>query len=396
MIDIKEVQKHLNNQKIDGWLMYDFKGSNFLIYQFLKMSMSKRGSRRFFYWIPKNGNPIKIVSAIEPFILDEYPGEKIIYNSWKHLHEILNNTLLNSKKVAMEYSKNCDIPIASTVDGGTVELIKQFGVEVVTSSLLLLYFTSVLDENQKKSHFDACDLLVDILSDTWKWIGKNIKEDKSITEYDVQQKILNDIESNGCITGEEVHPPNCSVNENSANPHYEPTKQNSIQLKKGDFVLIDLWCKKNTKGAVFGDITRVAIIDEKPTQKQIEIHKIVRQSQKDAIDLLKKRFLEKKEVYGFEIDDACRNYITEKGYGKYFIHRTGHSIDTSMHGSGAYMDNIESHDNRLILPMTCFSVEPGIYLPGEFGIRQESDVFIDDDGKVIVTGGHQDEITTIL
>lgn len=389
---IREAQKHLKTLGADGWLLYDFHGNNELARHFLNIPSHQMTTRRFFYWVPVVGEPIKIVHAIEAGALDHCPGKKNTYLSWQSLEKEIASVLKGKKKVAMEYSPKNAIPYISKVDGGTIDLVRSNGVEVISSGDFLAYFTAVLNKQQIESQQRAGAACDRIAGDTWKWISECLKQDKAITEYDVQQKICELFKKGALITD---HDPIAGVNAHSADPHYEPLKTGSSPIRKGDFVLIDLWAKEKGEGAVFGDITRVAVAG-KPTKRQEEIFHIVRKAQKAAVELVKSRFAAKKRVEGWEVDDAARNVIRDAGYGEFFIHRTGHNIEIALHGSGAHMDNLEMHDVRPILPGTCFSVEPGIYLPGEFGVRLELDVLVHPDGRVEVTGGEQDEIVCLL
>ncbi len=390
---ILEAQEHLRSGRLDGWLLYDFHKNNDLAHLFLQIPSNQMTTRRFFYWIPQEGEPVKIVHAIEAHILDQWPGEKRVFSSWQSLEKELGALLTGKKKIAMEYSPRNRIPYVSKVDAGTVDLVRSFGVEVVSSGSFLPHFTAVLNENQAQSHIRAGQALDQIARDTWAWLGERLKKGQSVLEYDVQQKIVADFASRNLIT---ESPPIAAVNGHSADPHYVPQKEGSAPIRKGDFVLIDLWAKEPQDGAVFGDITRVAVAADKPSLRQQEVFSAVRQAQRAATELVKNRFAAKKAVFGYEVDDAAREVIRKAGYGEFFIHRTGHSIEVHLHGSGAHMDNLEMHDERPILPGTCFSIEPGIYLPDEFGVRLEYDLYIHPDGVVEITGGEQDAITLLL
>jgi Xaa-Pro aminopeptidase len=391
-IKIKEVQKYLQKENIDGWLIYDFHEINDLAKNFLEL-LDANVSRRFFYWIPKQGLPIKIVHSIEFTILDNWPGEKKIYFSWGSLRDALREILKNVKIVAMEYSKDCNNPYISKVDGGTIDLIRSYGVRVSSSSSFLPNFTAVLDKNQIEMHKEAANFLDDTANKIWEWIGKKLEKNNIITEYDVQQKILSFFSKNNYISSSY---PICSVNSNSAIPHYSPKSENSRIIKKGDLILIDLWCKKNKPRSIYADITRVAIAAKKPSLKQKEIFSIVLKAQKTATDFIEKKLKEGNSLQGWEVDEICREVIRKAGYEKYFIHRTGHNIEMSVHGSGANLDNLEMHDERILLPNTCFSIEPGIYLPNEFGIRLEHDAYISSDNNLIITGGIEEEIFCLM
>jgi Xaa-Pro aminopeptidase len=391
MNKIAEAQKYLKEMGVDGWLLYDFAHSNPPLYIFLDLPQDKAFRRRFFYWIPVVGPPVKLVHAIEPHTLDEWPGSKQVYSSWQSLHHALSSILKGKKKVAMEYSPN--IPYVSRVDGGTVDLVRSFGVEVVSSCDFLPHFTAVLDDAQAQSHIRAGKVLDQVAAATWHWIAERLKGGQAITEYDVQQKIMNDFAENGMITDTA---PVVSVNANTADPHYCPTQLHAKPVRKGDFILLDMWCKEAKERAIFADITRVGIAAAKSTPRQQEIFQIVRHAQKAATDFVIKRFREKRRVEGYEIDDVARHLIKQAGYGDQFLHRTGHNIGVDLHGSGAHIDNLEMHDVRPILPGTCFSIEPGIYLEGEFGIRLEYDLYIDKQREVHIVGGIQDEIVCLF
>lgn len=386
---IQEAQKYLREMKIDGWLLYDFHKNNPLVHQFLKLKQMT--TRRFFYWIPAHGDPVKIVHAIEPRVLDGLPGEKRTYLSWQSLEKEVRETVKGAKKIAMEYSPKNAIPYISRVDGGTIDLISSFGIEVVSSGDFLPHFTAVLTEAQIQSQIRAAKALDTIVNDAWKWIADHLS--RGITEYDVQQKIVADF-NRLHLTADDA--PIVAVNQHSADPHYQPEKKTSSPIRKGDFILIDLWAKEKKEGAIFGDITRVGVAASAPTKQQQEIFQIVRNAQKAAIALVKDRFAHKKRLEGWEVDEAARKVIRDAGYGEFFIHRTGHSIEEELHGSGAHMDNLEMHDVRPILPATCFSIEPGIYLPDEFGVRLELDILIHKDGAVEITGGEQDQLVRII
>jgi Xaa-Pro dipeptidase len=390
---VAEAQKHLCELKIDGWLLYDFHQMNDLALAFLKIPENMLASRRFFYWIPARGEPVKIVHAIESHLLDHLPGEKKIYLKWELLGKLLKETLHGGKRVAMEYSPRNAIPYLSKVDGGIIDLVRECGVEVVSSGPFLQYFTCVWDEEQFRLHLEAAHVLDETARRTWDWVREKLTHNQQITEYDVQQKILHEIHQGGCI----MHgAPICGVNAHSADPHYIPTRESATVIKKGDFILIDLWCKRDVPRAVYADITRVAVAASAPTEKQNQIFHIVRAAQQAATDYVAARFAKKERVLGCEVDRACRDVIEKAGYGEFFTHRTGHNIHTDVHGPGAHIDSLETLDERPLIPRTCFSVEPGIYLPGEFGVRLEYDIYIGSDGKTQVTGGIEDKLVTLF
>jgi Xaa-Pro dipeptidase len=392
MNKIQQAQKYLLEEKIDGWLIYDFHKNNELAHIFLEIPFHSLTTRRFFYWIPAKGEPIKLVHAIESHILDRWPGEKRIFSSWRVLEHELQTLLKGYKRVAMEYSPNNAIPYVSKVDAGTVDLVRSFGIEVVSSGNFLPHFTAVFSAAQGQGHVRAGQLLNRIVNDIWKWIFEHIKANKSLTEYEVQQKILadfaaSDLHSDGV--------PIVAVNEHSADPHYTPQRIGSSSIKADDWILIDLWAKEKHPGSIFADITRVGVAAAHPTPKQQEIFHIVREAQAAATELVMHRLKAKEKVMGWEIDDAARNVIEEAGFAKFFIHRTGHNIEINLHGSGTHIDNLEMHDERPIFLGTAFSIEPGIYLPGFFGVRLEYDLYVHQDGRVEIVGGEQNSIVTL-
>lgn len=391
-IKLHQIQSLLNRYHIDGWLLYDFRRSNVLALRLLSIPDDELLTRRFFYWIPATGLPVKIISSVEN-PLTHLPGSEAIFHSWQELMSILKTVLKGQKKVAMEYAPMGTTPEVSRVDGGTIDMVKSFGVEVVSSGDLLQELMCVWDEEKWKSHQVAAKVLEDVASDTWGWLGGEISQERSPTEYDVSQRMLKEIQRRGCTTD---HPPICAVNAHSSNPHYMPKKEGSSKIKKGDWILIDLWCKENKPGSVYADITRVGVASDEPSEKQQKIFLIVQQAQQAAFDFVEKKYQENKPIFGHEVDRLCRTVIEEAGYGDYFLHRTGHNIDTTDHGPGAHLDDLETHEIRRLLPGTCFSIEPGIYLPKEFGVRLEYDVYLTPEGKAVISGGIQDSIEKIV
>lgn len=392
--NLKKVQKILSNMDIDAWLLYDFRFSNELALTMLGITKKSHLTRRFYYLIPKKGTPVKIANAIETFHFEHLPGKLLSYASYDSLIQNLKLSLEGIKKVAMEYSPMNAIPYVSRVDAGTIEQIKSIGVEIVSSADLISMYNALWTKEQFNENKPVAHALNEIVYNAFDFIKKKISGSKSLTEYDVQQFIMNEFKRRKLFTDD---PPIVGVNENSANPHYTPTAKVHKKIKRGDFVLIDLWAKQNKEDAVWADITWVGFIGKYVPDKYTKVFNIVAKARDTAFELVESRFKQKKEIRGFEVDSASRKVIEDAGYGKYFIHRTGHSITTDLHGSGAHMDNFETKDERLLLPSTSFSIEPGIYFPGEFGVRSEIDVFITKDGKVMFTGKEkQKEVIAIL
>lgn len=392
--NLKKVQEILSKLNIDAWLLYDFRFSNELALNMLGITRKSHLTRRFYYFIPQKGNPIKIANAIETFHFDALPGRLLTYASYQSLIDNLKSILSGTKKVAMEYSPMNAIPYVSRVDAGTIEQIRSLGVQIISSADIISMYNALWTKKQFEENKPVAFALNDIVYLAFNFIKKNILASKNITEYDVQQFIMEEFRKRKFFTDD---PPIVGVNENSANPHYTPTKEKNKKIKKGDFVLIDLWAKPNKEDGVWADITWVGFVGTSVPNKYNMIFNIVAKARDEAFSLVESCFKSGKEIRGFEVDAAARKVIEDAGYGKYFIHRTGHSITTDLHGSGAHIDNFETKDDRLILPQTSFSIEPGIYLPKDFGVRSEIDVFITKQGKVIITGKEkQEEVVAIL
>ncbi|CDR33994.1 M24 family metallopeptidase [Criblamydia sequanensis] len=389
---IKEVQKLLKEESLKGWLLYDFRGRNTLACKFLKIPKETHLTRRFCYWIPAEGEPLKIVHAVESFVLDYLPGKKETYASWQSFQGLLSNLFKERDKIILEYSEMGSIPYVSTVDGGMIDFLKSLKLNLFSSGDILQHFTATVNEESAKSHLKAASFLDKTALFAFKWVEEALKENKTISEYDVQQFIVEKFEDNGFITDS---PPIVAVNKNSSNPHYAPSINSTEIIRRGDFILIDLWAKEKGEGSIYGDITRVGVARKNTHEQEEKIFNIVREAQKKAFEFIKNRLAQGKSIQGFEVDDVSREVIEKAGYGPFFIHRTGHSIHEEGHGEGANIDNLETHEERKLLNNTIFSIEPGIYLPDLFGVRLEHDVFINDKGEAILTGGVQDKIYTM-
>jgi len=391
MTRIEKVQTKLKEREVDGWLLYEFHGVNPLALSFLEIPDGLMISRRCFYWIPAQGEPLKIVHRIEDHNLDHLPGEAKVYSNWRTLHEHLQALLRGKNKVAMEYSPMQAIPTVSKVDGGLVDLIRSFGPEVVSSSSFLQEFTCVWTPHQYELHKEAAQVLDGTVSFVWEHIRRTLEKGERITEYDVQQMILGRFAENNCVTEGDLI---CGINAHAADPHYIPMKDKSSPINKGDLILIDLWCRKDESEAVFADITRMGVAAAEPTAKQQEVFSIVRKAQKEGTEWIAREHKQGKEVAGADVDNRVRKVIEESGYGEFFTHRTGHNIHKEIHGPGANIDGLETQDDRPLIPNTCFSIEPGIYLPEEFGVRLEYDVFMHEGGEIEITVPPQDEFMT--
>jgi Xaa-Pro dipeptidase len=388
-MDLARIQSALRERNFDAWLFYDHHHRDPIAYRILGLADDLHVTRRWYYLVPANGEPQKLVHRIEAGHLDKLPGAKSAYSSWQEQVESLRKIILPYRNVAMQYSPNNVIPYIGLVDAGTVELIRSFDVNVVTSGDLVALFEAVLTEEQIASHFEARDSIDRIMQESFREIGARCKDGKSTTEYEIQKWILNAFERENLITDSD---PIVAVNANASNPHYAPSAGVHKPIKRGDFVLIDMWGKKNRPDTVFYDITWTGVVGASPTDKQAEVFRIVNEARNKGLQSVNAAIGQRK-VAGWEVDKAVRDHITDAGYGQYFIHRTGHSIAVEVHGNGANMDNLETKDERQIMNNTLFSIEPGIYLP-DFGVRCEYDVLVRN-GKAEATGRVQTELLVI-
>jgi Xaa-Pro dipeptidase len=393
--DLAAIQQALRENKVDGWLFYDHHHRDPLAYSILGLDTSTLVSRRWYYFIPAKGEPKKLVHRIESFKLDTLPGIKTAYSSWQELESQLQILLSGATKIAMQYSPRNAIMYVSMVDAGTVELLRSFGKEPVTSADLVSHFEAVLTDAQLATHYVAQKAVDEVLDAAWKEMG-NRARNGGTDEFAMMRYLREGLERANLVWD---HGPNVSAGPNSADSHYDPTAANSRRIGKGDFVLIDIWGKLAEPGdpsrgrstAVWYDITWTGVVGREPTEREQLIFHTVRNARDAAIRAVQDAFAANQPIAGWQADDASRNVIRKAGFGEAFTHRTGHNIGPDIHGNGAHLDNLETHDERLILPNTCFSVEPGLYFPGEFGIRSEVDM-IARKGKADVTGRIQTEL----
>jgi Xaa-Pro aminopeptidase len=384
MFELSPVQDALREYGLDGWLLYDFKGSNPLTRKILGLDTREPFSRRFFYLVPAEGTPIKLVHSIETGALDHLPGEKKIYLRWQELEDGVQSLVSGRAKLAMEYSPKNANPYISRVDAGTVELVRSFGAEVVPSGDLVSRFESVWDHDQWIMHEKAARICREAYDVAFGLIAQRTRDGGSVLESEVQQSILDHFEANGLVTHGK---PIVGAGPHSGDPHYETTPETDVPIKKGDFVLIDLWAKDKDPRGVYADYTRVGYVGETVPSLYEDRFRIVVEARDAGIALVKQAFASGRPLKGGEVDDVVRAVIVKAGEGAFFNHRTGHNIGQETHGNGAHLDHLETVDDRLIIPRTCFSIEPGIYHEGEFGVRTEVDVYIDADKNVHVTGG---------
>jgi Xaa-Pro aminopeptidase len=392
MFDVDAVQESLRSFGLDAWLLYDFRGSNLLARRVLDLDGKPPGSRRFFYLIPDRGEPIKLVHRIETGALDHLPGAGRVYLRWQELEAGVSELVRGRRRVAMEYAPRLMNPYVARIDAGVAEVVRGLGVEIVSSGDLIQQFESTWDERQWSLHKQAETHTQSAFDLAWGLIADRVRAGGTIRETEVQQAILDHFEGHNLTT---YSPPNVSAGPHSGDPHYEPKPGHDAPIGRDDFVLIDLWAKVKADRSVYSDLTRVGFVGDSVPARYAEIFAIVAAARDAAISVVRDAFAAKRPIQGWEVDDAARKVIDAAGYGGHFIHRTGHNIGQEVHGNGAHMDNLETHEERLILPRTCFSVEPGIYFD-DFGIRSEVNVFVDASGAVHVTGGLQDRVVPIL
>jgi Xaa-Pro dipeptidase len=389
-VDISEMQKDLRGAKLDGWLFYDFRGRDPIAQRILDLPPGMR-TRRWFYFVPAKGTPKKLVHKIEAGALASVPGDTLYYAGQKELRENLKKAIGKAKKVAMQYSPKNAIPYVAMVDAGTVELVRSLGAKVMTSADLVQKYEACWTKEQLESHLAAGREIDRIIREAFEHAGKCIKEKKPLNEYELQQFILKKFEQAGIVTEEG---PDVAVNQNASDPHYGPTREKSSPIREGDLLLLDVWGKEKGANSVYYDVTWMGYLGATVPEKYAKVFRVLREARDRAIDLIRSNVKARKPLQGWQVDKAARGVVEKAGYGKYFFHRTGHSIGTAVHGNGANMDGLETLDERHLIPQTCNSVEPGIYLP-EFGMRTEVDVYVDE-GEARVTGAVQTEILPLL
>jgi Xaa-Pro dipeptidase len=388
-MNLPAIQAALRERNIDAWLFYDHHRRDPIAYRVLGLPDSLMVTRRWFYLVPAEGDPVKLVHKIEAGHLDTLPGTKLSYAGWQELFDQVKALLAPYRDIAMQYSPNNLVFTISLVDAGTVDLVRGLGKNVVSSGDLVALFEATLTDEQIQSHFAARDSIDRILMAAFQQIGSRARNGGT-TEHAIQQWFMEAFERENLLTDD---PPIVAVNANSGNPHYEPHAADSAPMREGDFVLLDVWGKKKSPGAVYYDITWTGFLGKAPSDKQREVFQIVRDARDVGVKTVENAVAAGRPIAGWEVDRAVRNHIKDKGYGQYFFHRTGHSIATEIHSNGANMDDLEIHDERRILPNSCFSIEPGIYLP-EFGVRSEVDMLVRPNSAE-VTGKIQREIVII-
>ena len=393
-MNLAAMQQAIREAGVDGWLFYDHHVRDPLAYQVLGLDPHMHVTRRWWYLVPATGEPRKLVHRIESGKLDTLPGERAQYSTWQEMETRLSAMLAGVDRLAMQYSPRNAVMYVAMVDAGTVELLRGMGKQVVSSADLISSFAAVLTAAQIESHYAAQRKIDRILGDAWRHMGEQVRNGVA-SEFGMMQWLQQQMADEGLVW---EHGPNVSVGTNSANPHYDPGPEMSLPIERSDFVLIDLWGKlANDPHAVWYDITWTGVVDRSPTELEGRVFTAVRDARDAAIGLVLQRFRDGTPAEGWEADAAARKVIGDAGFGEWFVHRTGHNITTELHGPGAHLDDFESHDVRRILPHTCFSVEPGIYLPagnGCFGVRSEINM-VTLPGEARVTGRVQSELVRI-
>jgi Xaa-Pro dipeptidase len=391
-MNLEQIQSALREQKVDGWLFYDHHHRDPIAYRILGLSDTLHVSRRWYYFIPAEGQPRKLTHRVESGKLASLPGSGQLYSSWQELEAALRTMLEPYQKLAMQYSPRNAIMYVSLVDAGTVEVLRDMGKTIVSSADLVSRFEAVLTPEQIASHYEAQRHIDEIVTAVWKHIATRLRSSGAapLNEYEVMVWLQEAMRRAGIAEG---YGPNVSINANSSDSHYEPTSAFSKPISEGDFLLIDIWGRMDRPGTCFYDITWTGVVGRQPNERERQVFSAVAQARDAAIKTVQDAFAAGKLLAGWQPDDAARAVICNAGFGDYFTHRTGHSISTETHGNGANLDNLETHDERLILPYTCFSVEPGIYLP-EFGVRSEINM-LTEPGRAVVTGPTQTELVRI-
>ncbi|HTI04132.1 MAG TPA: Xaa-Pro peptidase family protein [Gemmatimonadales bacterium] len=369
----------------DGWLLYDFHGNNPAASRVL--GIHGMGTRRYFVLLPREGPPVALAHRIERTAFDGFPGAVREYAAWRELHDELR-ALVAGKTLAMEISPRDAVPYLDRVPHGVIELIESFGARVVSSGPLISRFAARWSAEELAGHRRAAEAIAQIARETLAWAGAEFARGAEVRETLVQSRVMDAFGRAGLVTD---HPPIVGFQANAANPHYEPRPGEDRRLAAGDVLLLDLWAGV-ARGTVFADQTWMAFVGREPSAEVRKVWDAVRGARDAAVALLAERWKKKEAVTGAALDDAARGVIRAAGFGEYFVHRTGHSIDRDLHGSGPHLDNFETADERMLIAGVGFSVEPGVYLPGRFGMRSEINVFVAEAGPEVTPARPQHDL----
>lgn len=382
--ELDEIRGALAGLGLDGWLLYDLRGRNDVARGLLGLG---KMTRRYFVWIPAEGEPVAIVHGIEEGPWANWPWRRRSYVAWRELDDALAEVLAGATRIAMEVMPRDAVPVVDLVPAGVVELVEAAGPEVVPSGDLVTRFYSRWSEEGLESHLRAAEVVAGVARDSLEWLAEEVREGRPVTESGLRRHVLDLLAERGCGTGANCH---AATGVNAADPHYSPIGEGAT-FEKGDLVLLDLWAKE-ADHLIYADQTWMAYLGEEAPARTLEVWEAVREARDAAVEFLRERWREGRAVQGYEVDDVAREVIASRGFGAAFIHRTGHSIDTWMHGMGPNLDNLETHEVRELIEGVGFSVEPGIYIPGEIGVRSEINVHIGPDGPVVTPREFQREL----
>jgi len=396
-VDVAAIQKALSagddSGPLGGWLFYDFRGLDPISLRILRFPAGQMATRRWFYFIPAAGEPVKICHRIEADALDHLTGRRLLYSGWKELGQHLEAMLKGAGRIAMQYSPRNAIPYVSRVDAGTLEMVRACGVDVASSADLVQTFEAVMTESQVASHYAAAKMLREAVDLTFGEVRRRVGGGQATTEYDIQCFLMDLFGRQGFIAD---HPPIVAVNQHAGQPHYSPASEGSFPIRRGDLLLIDIWAKKrDDPEAIYADITWTAMVDSTVPQRHRQVFEAVRGGRDAAVTYVQEAIAAGRPVRGLEVDDAARDHIAALGFGDQFTHRTGHNLGYEVHGNGAHLDHLETIDERRIIPRTAFTIEPGVYLP-EFGIRSEINLYVRGREAVITGPPIQTELSPIL
>ncbi len=393
---LEEIARALADATLDGWLFYDFRHSDPLAYRILGLNKEGITTRRWFCYVPAHGAPRALVSAVEAERLAELGVETIVYRSADGMLAALGDFLDGARRIAMNYSPRCAIPYVARVDAGTVEMVRSLGVEVASAADLIQRFEARLEPAQLESHRRAAAIVRRVVDETFAEIARSIASGApaiQYSEYSAQQFVLARFAAHGLVADD---PPIVAVNTSAARPHFEPSAAGDTPIRRGDLVLLDLWAKEPGPAAIYADLTWMAFAGERVPEEYARVFSIVAEARDAAVDFIRARVGAGEPVRGEEADRVARGVIERAGFAEQFVHRTGHSIGREVHGAGANLDSLETHDHRTLIDRTCFSVEPGIYLPGRFGVRSELDMTIEDGRAEVSAAPAQREIVALL
>jgi Xaa-Pro aminopeptidase len=391
MVRLEEIQRELRAAKIDGWLFFDHHRRDPIAARILGLDGDGMMTRRWLYLIPARGEPRKLVHRIESKVLDALPGKKLVYSGHEELHRILPKLFGSAKTLAMEYSPKNAIMYVAMVDAGSIELIKSFGRRVVSSADLVQKFEAAWTPAQIESHFAAGKLVDRVTQGAFAHAAECVRQVRTLTEFELIAWMKGKYDEFGLETAEGPH---AAVGPNAGDPHYEPTREGARKIAESDLLLLDVWGKLKTPDSVYYDITWMGYLGKTVPEKYAKAFSIVREARDRAIEFIQQNVRAGRPIAGWQVDRVARGAIRKAGLAKYFVHRTGHSIGRDVHGAGANMDDLESHDVRRLIPHTCFSIEPGVYF-SEFGIRSEVNVLVEE-RDAQVTGPAQSEILRLL